>query len=210
MSQAANLWLYFVVVFGIIALPGMDMAYVMGSSLLGGRRSGLAAVAGIMAGGVCHITMGALGVAAILKLWPALYVAMLIGGALYVGVMGVGFLRSAEMLLPAADVPVLAPHITFRRALVTSLVNPKAYLFMLAVFPQFVKPAYGPVWVQAGMLGVITTGTQFGVYGALAAASASASGWFRANRQAGLWTARVLGALLLVVAALTLAQVRQL
>jgi threonine/homoserine/homoserine lactone efflux protein len=210
MSQAANLWLYFLVVFGIVALPGMDMAYVMGSSLLGGRRSGMAAVGGIMTGGVCHITMGALGVAAILKLWPALYVSMLIGGALYVGWMGVGFLRSAEMLLPAADVPVLAPVVTYRRALTTSLINPKAYIFMLAVFPQFVRPGDGPVWAQAGMLGVITTGTQLGVYGGLAVGSASASGWLRQNRTAGLLTARVLGLLLLVVAALTLYQVRSL
>ena len=39
MSQTANLWLYFVVVFGVVALPGLDMAFVMGSSLLGGRRA---------------------------------------------------------------------------------------------------------------------------------------------------------------------------
>src|SRR3954471_21855360 len=94
MSGSINLWLYFVVVFGIIALPGLDMAFVMGSSLIGGRRSGLAAVAGIVAGGFCHLAMTMLGVAAVLRLWPPLFQLMLGAGALYLAWMGYSLLRS--------------------------------------------------------------------------------------------------------------------
>lgn len=206
MSQAANLWLYFVVVFGIIALPGLDMAFVMASSLLGGRRSGLAAVAGIMAGGFCHLAMGALGAAVVLKLWPALFDLMLIGGAIYIAWMGVSFLRSSSVFRPSAAAAVVAPGTTFRRAMVTSLVNPKAYIFMLAIFPQFLKPALGPVWIQAGLLGAITSLTQLGVYGVLAMLASKASGWFEANPGASTATARIMGVLLLAVAALTAAQ----
>ena len=43
-------WLYAVLVFGIIVLPGMDMAFVLSSALAAGRRAGFAAVAGLMAG----------------------------------------------------------------------------------------------------------------------------------------------------------------
>src|SRR4051794_34430632 len=102
MSQGANLWLYFVVVFGIIALPGLDMAFVMASAMLGGRRSGLAAVGGIVAGGVCHLMMGALGAAVVLRLWPALFKVMLVGGAAYIAWMGIAFLRSSSVFRPGA------------------------------------------------------------------------------------------------------------
>ena len=49
MTQTAHLWLYLVFLIGIIVLPGMDMAYVLGNALSGGLRRGLAAVAGIVA-----------------------------------------------------------------------------------------------------------------------------------------------------------------
>lgn len=203
MIESANLWLYFVVVFGIIALPGLDMAFVMGSAVLGGRRSGLAAVGGIVAGGFCHLAMTMLGVAAVLKLWPPLFDLMLIGGAIYLAWVGWSLLRSTEAYTPSGPSQACAPSTTFRRAMFTSLLNPKAYLFMLAIFPQFLRPALGPVWIQAGVLGVITSLTQVGVYGTLAMLAARAGGWLLRNPAAGVQVARVMGALLLLVAVLT-------
>ena len=69
-------------VLGIIALPGMDMAFVLGSTLVDGRRGGLAALAGIVAGGVAHTAMAALGVGLVLRAVPALLTLMLVAGAL--------------------------------------------------------------------------------------------------------------------------------
>ncbi|MEZ0307134.1 MAG: LysE family translocator, partial [Ramlibacter sp.] len=68
MASQAHLWLFFLMVFGIIVLPGMDMAFVLASSLKGGRRAGLLAVAGIVAGGVCHVAGSALGIGLLLQL----------------------------------------------------------------------------------------------------------------------------------------------
>jgi threonine/homoserine/homoserine lactone efflux protein len=205
--SAANLWLYFVVVFGIIALPGMDMAFVMGTSMLSGRRAGMAAVAGIVAGGVCHLAMAGIGVAAILRWWPALFQLMLAGGALYIAWMGLAFVRSRGTgLAPGRQSANTPPGTAFRRAMVSSLLNPKAYIFMFAIFPQFLRPALGPVWIQAGLLGAITLLTQAGVYGALALASSAAGGWLAGNPGVARLAARLTGLLLLAVAALTAAQ----
>ena len=74
---------------------------------------------------------------------------------------------------------------------------------MFAIFPQFLQPALGPVWSQAGLLGAITSLTQAGVDGAQALASAGASGWFAGNPGASVVVARATGVLLLGVAALT-------
>ena len=57
-----QLWLFALLVFGIVALPGMDMAFVLSSTLADGRRGGFAALAGIVAGGIAHTAMGTLGI----------------------------------------------------------------------------------------------------------------------------------------------------
>jgi len=206
MTQAANLWLYFIVVFGVIALPGLDMAFVMGSSMLGGRRSGMAAVAGIIAGGFCHLCMGALGVAVVLQYWPPLFKLMLLGGAVYIAWMGYGLLRSDSIFHPAPGAEAMSDAVIFRRALTTSLLNPKAYIFMLAIFPQFLRPGQGPLWLQSGLLGGITALTQLGVYGALAYAASGASGWFATHPAEATVAARIMGLLLIATAILSACQ----
>jgi threonine/homoserine/homoserine lactone efflux protein len=207
MTQAANLWLYFIVVFGVVALPGLDMAFVMGSSMLGGRRAGMAAVGGIVVGGFCHLCMGALGVAVVLQVWPPLFKLMLLGGAAYIAWMGYTLLRSDSIFHPTPGAEAMADGVIFRRALTTSLLNPKAYIFMLAIFPQFLRPGQGPLWVQSGVLGGITALTQLGVYGALAYAASGASGWFAAHPAASTAAARIMGLLLIATATLSASQV---
>lgn len=93
MDQTAHLWVFFAMV-GVVLLPGLDMAFVLASALVGGRRSGLAATGGIVAGGVCHVTMSAFGILAVLKLFPAAFNAVLIVGALYIAWIGCALLRS--------------------------------------------------------------------------------------------------------------------
>ena len=156
MEQTTHLWLFFVMVFGVVLLPGLDMAFVLASALVGGRRSGLAATAGIIAGGVCHVTLGALGIMAVLKLFPAAFNLVLIAGALYIAWIGWSLLGS-NAALGAIQTQAARPSqaATFRQGMLTNLLNPKAYLFMLAIFPQFLKPEYGELWVQAIVLWLI-------------------------------------------------------
>lgn len=201
-----HLWLYFAVVFGIIILPGLDMAFVMGSALLGGKRAGMAAVGGIVAGGFCHLAMATLGIAMLLQVWPGLFNTLLLAGAAYIAWIGWTFLRSDSLLLPSTSREVLAPAVIFRRAMLTSLLNPKAYLFMLAIFPQFLRTDEGPLWLQSGVLGAITAATQIAVYGALALASSHASHWFAQHPRASALTAKIMGILLLATACASAAQ----
>ncbi len=214
MEQTSHLWLYFLMVFGVIVLPGMDMAFVLASALSGGRRTGAYAVAGIVFGGLCHTAAGALGFGLVFKLLPGLVNAMLVIGSLYIAWIGVSLLRVKAV--GAADRPdlpamsVMSRWATFRRAAFTCLMNPKAYLFMFAIFPQFLRAEYGLVWVQALALAAITAVTQIAVYGSLAFTAGSAQGWLAARPMAGVWLARTAGAMLLVGAAITLWGVVQL
>ncbi|AIY39318.1 Putative threonine efflux protein [Collimonas arenae] len=205
--QSINLWLYFMIVLGVIVLPGLDMAFIMASALVGGRRSGLAAVAGIIAGGVCHIVMAVLGLAVILKLWPALFNLVLLAGSVYIAWIGWSLLRSENAFRltagSAGGGTSKAPATTFLRGMLTSLLNPKAYVFMLAIFPQFLKLDAGPIWSQALVLGGITWMTQAAVYGPIALLSSRVNGWFEGNPRGGAVTGRLIGALLIGAAVFT-------
>ncbi|MES2403767.1 MAG: LysE family translocator [Pseudomonadota bacterium] len=203
MSHAADLLLFAVLVFGIVVLPGLDMAFVMGSSLTGGRRHGLAAVAGIAAGGVCHVVMTTLGIGVLLKVIPAAFNALLLAGALYIAWIGISLLRADSAFGMQAQGGAMSAWTTFRRGALTSLMNPKAYLFMLAVFPQFLHAQYGPLWSQALALWVIIAVTQITVYGAVAIAATQARGWLVRRPGAGMLAARAVGVVLVGAALLT-------
>ncbi len=205
MQSLSQLWLFFLVVFAVVLLPGMDMAYVAGSSLTGGRRQGLFALSGIVAGGVFHVLAAALGVGLLLQLVPGLFNAVLLAGACYLGWIAWSLLRSRSAAGLQADAPALSPRAAVLRGALTSLLNPKAYLFMLAIFPQFIDPQRGPVWLQALVLWLIIAVTQMLVYGPLALAAAGARQWFAQRPSAGLLLNRVVGAVLLLTALWTAA-----
>ncbi|MES2104437.1 MAG: LysE family translocator [Pseudomonadota bacterium] len=200
MAQMTNLFLFFAVVFGVVVLPGLDMAFVLASSLNGGRRSGLYAVAGIIAGGVCHVAIGALGIAVILNTLPQVFNLVLLVGTAYLGWIGVSLMRSTAGFA-SLDLQMEA-HLasSFRQGMLTNLLNPKAYLFMLAIFPQFVRPAYGPMWSQALWMGLIIAATQAAVYGVIALLAGSSRRWLESNSQWNKRLAQLIGAVLLLAA----------
>lgn len=199
----AQLWLFFLLVFGIVVLPGLDMAFVLGSALAGGRARGMAAVAGVVVGGACHVLMTALGISVLVKLIPGAFNALLIAGALYLAWIGWSLLRSEGGFGLHADTHERTHIETFRQGLVTCLLNPKAYLFMLAVFPQFLRPAYGPIWLQAVLMWVILAITQAGVYGSVAWMADGARRWLECKPRANMMAMRCVGGCLMVAALFT-------
>jgi threonine/homoserine/homoserine lactone efflux protein len=202
MTHYAHLWLFFALVLGVVVLPGLDMAYIMGSALTGGRRSGFAALAGVLVGGICHVVMTGLGISVLIRVVPAAFNALLLAGALYIAWIGISLLRSRSAfgVVATADRPIGA---TFRQGLLTCLLNPKAYLFMLAIFPQFLRPEYGALWIQAVVLWLIIAFNQLCVYGGLALAADRARQWLSQEPAAAVFVARSVGALLIGAAMFT-------
>jgi threonine/homoserine/homoserine lactone efflux protein len=203
MNHYEQLWLFFALVFGIIVLPGLDMAFVLGSTLAGGRTRGFAAVAGIVAGGVCHVVMTALGISVLIKLVPGAFNAVLLAGALYIAWIGISLMRSEFSLGLQPDTRPRSRAATFRQGVLTSLLNPKAYLFMLAVFPQFLRPEYGLLWLQAAVMWLIIAINQLCVYGGVALMADRARLWLQDRPGASLLAARCVGGLLIAAAMLT-------
>ena len=207
MIEYAHLWLFFLILLGVVMLPGLDMAYVLGTALTSGRKQGLVAVAGMMAGGTVHVAVGALGLSALINYLPGAFNTILLAGALYIAWIGLAILRSSTAFenLGSHDVaiPARAAGRIFRQAALTNLLNPKAYLFMLAIFPQFLRPEYGTLWIQAVVMGLLIALAQAGVYGSVAFVAGGLTGWIQQNPYAGIRINRCVGTLLVIVAIFT-------
>ncbi|MER9710596.1 LysE family translocator [Mesorhizobium sp. M0174] len=203
MDYAANLWLFFLLLVGIIIVPGMDMLFVLANALTGGSSRGLAATGGIMLGGVVHTLNGALGVGLLMHFLPVLFNPLLIAGAAYMAFIGITLMRSSITVGHDGPAGSRSAWKAFRQGIMTCLINPKAYLFVLAVYPQFLRPDYGPIWMQAIIMGLMTIATQFAVYGGLAITAGRSRDLLVANPRATALAGRAAGLLLVAVSALT-------
>ncbi|MCB5202736.1 LysE family translocator [Neorhizobium sp. T786] len=204
MTYGDNLWLFFTLLFGIIIVPGMDMIFVLANSLTRGRTAGLSATAGIMAGGLVHSIYGAVGVGLLASLMPTLFSPLLIAGSAYMAWIGISLMRSSIVIDGVGPADAASHWQAFRRGAITCLVNPKAYLFMLAIYPQFLRPDFGPLAPQAAVMAAITAATQLAVYGGLALAAGKARETIVGNGRATIWIGRGAGVLLLAVSLVTL------
>ena len=121
---------------GLVLTPGPDTMIVAGHAARGGVRAGLAAMAGIMLGGVFYMALCGFGFLSVLSAFPTLFLVVKIAGAAYLAWLGLKLLRGAIHPAPTAEAPALGKP--FRQGLLSTVLNPKVALFFLAILPQFV------------------------------------------------------------------------
>ncbi|MEU9498636.1 leucine efflux protein LeuE [Streptomyces sp. NPDC048196] len=148
----------------IILLPGPNSLYVVSVAARRGPRVAYRAAAGVLCGDTVLMTLSAGGVASLLQASPVLFGIVKFAGAGYLTWLAVGMLRGAWALwhgrearkatrdaetsepAGAAAAPAVsrkeAAERPYRRALIVSLLNPKAILFFISFFVQFVDPSY--------------------------------------------------------------------
>ncbi|MEY2685845.1 MAG: hypothetical protein RL375_43 [Pseudomonadota bacterium] len=184
-----DLWTYLAAVVFIILLPGPNSLYVLSVAAQRGVRSGYTAAAGVFIGDTVLMTVAALGGASLLKSSPQVFLVVKIAGAIYLGWMGLQLLAGALAAWrgPAEGSPVAVPpaDVTqpLRKALVISLLNPKAILFLLSFFIQFVDPAYAYPGLSFLILGTIVQVASFLYLSTLIFMGARLAAAFRARRR---------------------------
>ncbi len=144
------------------ATPGVDLLLTLTRTWQHGLRAGVAAALGIATGCAVHVLAAALGLAALLALYPRAFVLLQWAGAAYLAWLGLQMLRGAwrrplaavadkppslDGDRPVGDGPAARPPrrlaADFRTGLFTNLLNPKVAFFILAFLPPFV-PAASP------------------------------------------------------------------
>ncbi|TMS58605.1 leucine efflux protein LeuE [Imbroritus primus] len=157
-----DFWTFLLGTIVIVLLPGPNSLYVLSVAAQRGVAAGYRGACGVFLGDAILMLLSAGGVASLLKTSPELFYVVKYIGAAYLAWIGLQMLRGAwrnwrerGVLTPVEAPPqredLLQP---FRKALLVSLLNPKAILFFVSFFIQFVDPAYAHPALSFAILGV--------------------------------------------------------
>ncbi|MFC5908198.1 leucine efflux protein LeuE [Streptacidiphilus monticola] len=199
----------------IVLLPGPNSMYVLSVAARKGVRTGYRAAAGVFLGDTTLILLTSLGAASLLRATPLVFDVVKAIGACYLLWIGWNMLRSALALwrnrttavtaesasAPESPAPTTDGERPFRRALIISLLNPKAILFLLSFFVQFVDPSYGQPELSFTVLGATLQLFSFLYLSALILAGTTLANAFRRRRRLSATLTTGVGALFIGFAA---------
>ena len=191
----------------LVYIPGPTILLVVGYAMSHGRRSAPTTIAAVLLGDAVAMALAFLGLGALLRSSPSLFLAMKTAGALYLVYLGIRIWRRpaafAEGSPAAAEVSRLRMAVD---AFTVTVLNPHSGMFFVAFLPQFLQPAR-PLLPQMLLLG--------GTFLALALTSlvfyallASEIRRFARSPRVSMWTNRLGAATLVAAAVLTAILVR--
>ena len=147
----------------IVLLPGPNSLYVIALASRRGIGAGYRGACGIFAGDAVLMLLSATGAASLLKSTPALFWVIKLAGATYLAWIGFRLLREglrtwrdhSSSAAESQNEDRFDAANPFRKALLISLMNPKAILFFVSFFIQFVDPGYAHPGLSFLILGLI-------------------------------------------------------
>lgn len=180
----------------VIVTPGQDMVLVMSRSIAQGAAAGVATAAGVSVGLVGHTLLATLGLGAILRASPWLFLVLKFVGAAYLVWLGIALLRTrdATLALPAPARGSLRR--LFSDGALSNLSNPKIAIFYFAFLPQFVPSGAGQPALAVFVLGLVFAALTFVIKGPVGWGAGRLSGWLRARPAVLRWIFRGSGAML--------------
>jgi len=136
-------WFLLMGVFGLAVMsPGPDFVVAVRNSIMGSRSAGLMTALGFASGVCIHMIYTLVGLATVIANSVILFSAIKYIGAAYLLYMGFKSLTSKGFDMNAADYKAPKKQLTLKKAFLsgflTNILNPKATLFFLAVFSQFI------------------------------------------------------------------------
>jgi len=158
-------WQVFAVGVAVAVAPGPDFFMVLRNSLSRGRLAGVMTALGIGSALVVHVVYSVLGLALVIASSPAVFGLIRVCGALYLIYIAARclFAKKTDMddtcvqaeTAQAGDSPLRG----WREGFWCNLLNPKAALFFLSIFSQFMTPATPNFlrWVYGAEVIVIVT-----------------------------------------------------
>ena len=117
--------------------PGPGVLYIVTRSMVQGRRSGLASVAGVALGNLGNAIGASIGLAALFAVSSLAFQAVKYAGATYLIYLGVRALRAPPADAPAERLHEVPLRQVFRDGFFVALLNPKTAVFFAAFLPQF-------------------------------------------------------------------------
>lgn len=191
MDLVASLPAFLLAVLLISASPGPAMALILRRAALRGFRAAVPTVLGLELGLYVWALLAAAGFAALVAASEVAFLVLRVVGAVVLIGLGVQAWRAAwrqrhdatvvDDVVPAAAAGRRGWWTALGEGLLVQLANPKAAVFMIAFYPQFV-PADRPLVTTTAVLALVQVVVETALYLSLAAGVARAGAWFRRRR----------------------------
>ncbi|MBN1499848.1 MAG: LysE family translocator [Spirochaetes bacterium] len=133
--------------------PGPDFFIVTRNSLGFGKKAGIASAAGIAAALLIHASYSIFGLTVIMNNYRLLFTIIQLSGACYLAYLGITAIISLFRKTKNTSSPeekqmqVKSISKAFTNGFLCNILNPKAYIFFLSIFSQFMSPST-PVWIE--------------------------------------------------------------
>ncbi len=143
----------------LIAIPGPSVVFTIGRALAYGRVVALATVVGNSIGLLVIVGFVALGLGVVVEESIEVYTVLKLLGAIYLVWLGVQAIRHRHDFHVETATELAGPRVPLVRAIrqgfVVGVTNPKAFMILGAVLPQFVDRGVGHVQMQMFLLGLL-------------------------------------------------------
>jgi len=181
-----------------IAIPGPTVLLALSNGSRFGTRRAVFGMLGAVASDVVLVTAVALGLGALLLASEIAFSIVKWIGVAYLAYLGIRLLLSKGKFahVDAGD-PRGSRRAVFMRAFLVAVTNPKGYLFVGALLPQFIVPSQ-PQVLQYVVIGLVFCAIDFTIMFGYALLGSQAMRLLRAR--GAVWIDRVCGAVLLGLA----------
>jgi threonine/homoserine/homoserine lactone efflux protein len=180
----------------LIAIPGPSVVFTVGRALAYGRRVALATVVGNTLGLLTIVVLVSLGLGIVVQESILAFTVLKLAGAAYLVWLGVQAVRHRREYLgePAGDGDepeirdprrAMGLRTSARQGYVVGVSNPKAFLIIGAVLPQFVNRAEGHAQGQMLLLGLVAVTIGLCSDALWAVVASQLRTWFLASRRRG-------------------------
>lgn len=131
-------WMYLLISSLTIASPGPGVVCTLSNALRFGFTGALSGILGLAIGSLLIATVAATGLGVLLVSSALLFNIVKLAGAVYLVYIGARMLLGSANKALELDLAKRGSGSVFVEAMLIQLLNPKAILFFLSVFPQFI------------------------------------------------------------------------
>ncbi|MCG8427228.1 MAG: homoserine/homoserine lactone efflux protein [Chromatiales bacterium] len=197
-----DIWFAFFLAAVLISLsPGAGAVNTMSNGMRYGVRQTLPAILGLQLGFGIQIVLVGIGLGALIASSNLAFSIIKWIGVVYLIWLGYSKFREAPLSLTSVATRQESAKVKFWKAVLVNITNPKATIFLVALFPQFLDPTSDRQFEQFAIMGstllVVDTAVMLG-YATLAA---NLTRWMKSERHQR-WQNRIFGSLFMGAAAL--------
>lgn len=166
----AEIWSFVVLLSAVTLVPGPNVIIVVQNALQGGLSEGIKTIFGNLTALLAMAAVAAFGLGSLFLIYPQSLTVLRLLGSAYLLYVAWNLSRSAlkslgDSVTVSLDAGIAGKRNSYRDGLLISFSNPKAIIFLMSVFPQYIDPSqsrFGQFVALFGALIAVVFAIHFG------------------------------------------------